>query len=65
MDHNFEYSDELYKSCNTCRHCHDGGALSGWFCDIHGSLKNCNRCVYNCKAWTEKLEYNIDAKDVT
>ena len=52
-------------ACWNCNHCHDGGALSGWFCDIHGDLNKCNRLVYRCGAWTEKLEYQIDIKDVT
>ena len=52
-------------ACWNCNHCHDGGALSGWFCDIHGDLNKCNRLVYRCGAWAEKREYQIDAKDVT
>lgn len=51
--------------CWNCNHCHDSGALSGWFCDIHGDLNKCNRLVYRCGAWAEKREYKIDAKDVT
>ena len=43
-------------ACWNCNHCHDGGALSGWFCDIHGDLNKCNRLVYRCKAWTERLQ---------
>ena len=52
-------------ACWNCNHCHDGGALSGWFCDIHGDLNKCNRFIYRCGAWTEKHEYQIDAKNVT
>ena len=41
--------------CWNCNHFHDGGALSGWFCDINGGLDKCNRFVYRCRAWTEKV----------
>ena len=60
--HDLPLSDS---ACWNCEHFHDGGALSGWFCDIHGDLNKCNRLVYKCKAWTEKHGYQIDAKNVT
>ena len=48
------FDDGRPKACWNCNHCHDGGALSGWFCDIHGDLNTCNRLVYRCNAWVKK-----------
>ena len=52
-------------ACWNCTHCHDGGALSGWFCDIHGSLSKTNRFVYKCGAYVYKTNYEVDSSSVT
>ena len=60
--HDLPLSDS---ACWNCEHCHDGGAISGWFCDIHGSLSKTNKLVYRCCAWTEKHDYQIDSSNET